>query len=55
MDTKEEGNGMNWKIGINIHTPLYVECVNHKDLLYSMGNYTQYFVITCKGKESEKE
>ena len=25
------------------------------DLLYSTGNYTQYFVITYKGKESEKE
>ena len=28
---------------------------NSKDLLYSTGNYTQYFVITYKGKESEKE
>ena len=27
----------------------------NKDLLYSIGNYTQYFVITCKGKESEKK
>ena len=26
-----------------------------KDLLYSTGNSTQYFVITYKGKESEKE
>ena len=25
-----------------------------KDLLYSTGNYTQYFVITYMGKESEK-
>ena len=24
------------------------------DLLYSTGNSTQYFVITHKGKESEK-
>ena len=23
--------------------------------MYSTGNYTQYFVITYKGKESEKE
>ena len=29
--------------------------MNSKDLLYSTGNYTQYFVITYKGKESEKE
>ena len=27
----------------------------NKDLLYSTGNYTQYFVITYKGKKSEKE
>lgn len=25
------------------------------DLLYSTGHYTQYFVITYKGPESEKE
>ena len=25
------------------------------DLLYSTGNYTQYFMITYKGKESEKK
>ena len=24
-------------------------------MLYSTGNYTQYYVITYKGKESEKE
>ena len=27
----------------------------NKDLLYSTGNYTQYFVITYKGKDFEKE
>ena len=26
-----------------------------KDLLYSTGSYAQYFVITYKGKESEKK
>ena len=26
-----------------------------KDLLYSTGNYTQYLVITCNGKEPEKK
>ena len=29
--------------------------INNQDLLYSTGNYTQYFVITYKGKESEKD
>ena len=27
----------------------------NKDLLYSTGNYTQYFVMTYNGKEYEKE
>ena len=26
-----------------------------KDLLYSTGNYNQYFIISYRGKESEKE
>ena len=29
--------------------------MNNKDLLYSTGNYTQYFVTTYKGKEYEKK
>ena len=28
--------------------------MNDKDLLYSTGNYTQYFVRSSKGKKSEK-
>ena len=28
--------------------------INNKVLLYSTGNYTQYFVITYNGKEPEK-
>ena len=28
--------------------------IDNKDLLYSTRNYTQYFVITYNGKESEK-
>ena len=28
--------------------------INNKDLLCSRGNYTQHLVITCNGKESEK-
>lgn len=27
----------------------------NKDLLYCTGNYTEYFVITCKRKELEEE
>ena len=29
--------------------------MTNKGLLYSTGNYTQYFVIVYKGKESGKE
>ena len=39
---------------LDIHTAIYKEITN-KDLLYSTENYTQYFVITYKGKEFEKE
>ena len=38
---------------IHVYTTEYK--INKKDLLYSMGNYTQYFPITCKRKESEKK
>ena len=33
----------------------YVREIINKDLLYNTGNYTQYFEITYKGKESEKK
>ena len=33
---------------------IYMKYINNKDLLYSRGNYTQHFVITYKGKESEE-
>ena len=36
-------------------TLLYLKQIINKDLLYSTGNYTQYFVITYKGKESDRK
>ena len=33
----------------------YTYQANNRDLLYSTGTYSQYLVITYKGKESEKE
>ena len=33
----------------------YCICITNKDLRNSTGNDTQYFEITVKGKESEKE
>ena len=37
------------------YTYYYIKQIAKKDLLYNTENYTQYFVITCKGKESEKQ
>ena len=48
------GKGIHWEFGINRYTLLYKKYIN-KDLLYSIGNYIQYLVITYNGKESEKE
>ena len=32
---------------------LHIKGIPNKDLLYNIGNYTQYFLITYKKKESE--
>ena len=32
-----------------------ISVLTNKDLPYGTGDYAQYFVITYKGKESEKE
>ena len=32
----------------------YIKQINNKDLLYSIGNYIQYLIITYNGKASEK-
>ena len=49
------GGGINWETGIDIYTLLHIKWVTNKDLLYSTGNYTQYFIITYVGKESKIE
>ena len=55
LKEKGAGWGMNQEFEINVYTLLYVKQIANKDLLYSTGNYTQYFVITFKVKEFEKE
>ena len=40
---------------INTCTLLYIKWVTNKDLLYSIGNYTQHFVIIYEGRESVRE
>ena len=44
--------GVNWGIGIDIYTLLYIKLFTKKDLLYSTENYTQYSVMAYVGKES---
>ena len=34
--------------------PAYIKQRANKDLLYTTGRYTQYFIVAYKGKESEK-
>lgn len=51
--TKTEGWG--WRVGNGLgawdgfHTLLYMEWMVNRDLLYSIGKYTQYSVITYIG------
>ena len=45
---------INQELKINVKTLPYIKQITNKDLLYSTGNYTQYFVITHKGNNSEK-
>ena len=47
--------GINWEIGIDIYTRLYIKQITNQNLLYSTGNSTQYSVMTYMGKESKKE
>ena len=44
---------MNWDIGIDLHTLLYMEQVTSENLLYSMGNSTQCSVVTKMGSKSK--
>ena len=37
---------MDWGFGIGTYTLLCMEWMAHRDLLYSTGNFTQYYVIT---------
>ena len=46
---------INWEIGMDIYTLLHIKQVTNKDLLQSIGNFTQYSVMTYMGKESKKQ
>ena len=47
----KKGGEINSEFGINIYTLLYIKQITSKDILYSTGEYTKYFIITYEGKE----
>jgi len=47
--------GLNWEIGADIYTLLYIKQITSKNLPYGTGNSTQYPVMTSTEKESKKE
>ena len=51
----KSGGEVNWEIGIDIYTLLYIKQITNKNLLYITGNSTQYSVMTYVGIESKKE
>ena len=56
MVTKgERGVGISQAFGTNRYTLLYIKYISNKTLLYSTGNYSQYLILTCNGKEFEKK
>ena len=46
----EEG-GLDWEFGVSRCKLLYIEWINNKVLLYSIGNYIQYPVVNHNGME----
>ena len=46
--------GINWEIGIDIYTLLYIKQITNKYLLCSTGDSTQYSVMAYMVKESKK-
>ena len=46
--------GMDWEFGVSRCKLLYIEWINNKVLLYSIGNYIQYPVINHNRKNMKK-
>ena len=46
---------VDWGLGIGIRTLRYMELLANRALLYGTENSTQYSMIICVGKESERE
>ena len=48
------GEGKDWEFEVSRFKLVYIQWINNKVLLYSMGNSNQYPVINHNGKEYEK-
>ena len=46
--------GINWEMGTDIHTTLYIKQITNKDIPRNTGNTTQYSIMVYRGKESKK-
>ena len=53
--TKERNGVMNWRIGIDIYTPLCIKGITIEPLLYSKGNSSQCSVVAEMRRKSKKE
>ena len=50
----DEGGEINWEIGIDIYTLLYIRYITNKDLL-TIQETTQLSVMVYMGKESKEQ
>ena len=48
------GQRINWEIGTDIYTLLYMKQVTNKNLLYTTRNFTPYSEVTYMEIESKK-
>ena len=46
--------GINWGIGIDINTLLYIKWITNKYLIYNTVNSSQYSAMTYMGIKSKK-
>ena len=49
------GGGMDWEFGVSRCELLYIEWINTKVLLYSMGSYSQYSIVNLLEKKKGVE
>ena len=50
-----KGVGINWEIGTDIYTQIYIKQITSQNLLYSAGNSIQHSKMTYMGIKLKKE